>query len=128
MIVLNINERGIGIMNREGMLEAVLLELGLPHHIKGYAFTKQSVLMIAKDKSYRDNLCKGLYVDVAKECNTEPNRVERALRHAIEKVFSNTDIEVLKKYFGNSIDTRKNRVSNKHFLITLADYILGCEL
>ena len=115
-------------MNREGFLEKVLSEVGVPHHIKGYTFIKQSVLMIAEDKSYRDNLCKGLYVAVAKECNTEPNRVERATRHAIEKAFSNTDIEVLKKYFGNTIDTRKNRVSNKHFLITLADYILGCEL
>lgn len=115
-------------MNREGLLEAVLSELGVPHHISGYTFIKQSLMMIMSDKSYRNNICKHLYVDVAKACDTLPNRVERTTRHAIGKVFSNIDVEVAKKYFGNSIDICKGKVSNKHFLITLADYILGCEL
>ena len=115
-------------MNRERLLEAVLTEFGVPHHILGYTFIKQSLTMIMNDKSYRNDICKHLYVDVAKACNTLPSRVERATRHAIGKVFLNIDMDVVKKYFGNSIDIRKGKVSNKHFLITLADYILDCEL
>lgn len=112
-------------MAREGKIKEVLLELGVPHHIKGYTFIKQSLIMIGDDTSYRYDICRHLYLDVANVYDTTPSRVERAIRHAIEKVFANTDIDVIKKYFGNSIEVHKGKVSNKHFLITLADYILG---
>jgi two-component system response regulator (stage 0 sporulation protein A) len=112
-------------MNREEIIEKVLLELGVPHHLKGYTYIKQSLTMIADDKDYRESIVKHLYHDVAKQNNDVPSRVERSIRHAIEKIFKNTDIDVFKKYFGNTIDVRKGKVSNKHFLITIADYILN---
>lgn len=109
----------------EEKVSKVLFELGVPHHIKGYAYIKQAVLKILEDESFRENITKWLYPDVAKVYYTTSSRVERAIRHAIEKVFKNTNFEVLDKYFGNSIDVCKEKVSNKQFLITIADYILG---
>lgn len=112
-------------MNREEKLEKVLLEFGIPHHITGYTFIKQALTMIADDKTYRKNICTRLYVDIAKANDATPNSVERGIRHALEKAFENpSTAEAFVKYFGNSIDARKDLVSNKHFLVTLADYIL----
>lgn len=112
-------------MNREEKLEKVLLEFGIPHHIKGYTFIKQGLIMIMNDKSYRKNVYSRLYGDIAMNNDTTPSGVERGIRHALEKAFENpSTAEAFAKYFGNSIDTRKGIVSNKHFLVTLADYIL----
>ena len=113
-------------MGTKEKIKVVLNELGVPHHLKGYTFIKQAVTMLAEDKSYRNGIVNRLYVDVATECgDTTPSRIERAIRHAVEWVFKNTDVDVIEKYFGNSVDIRKGKVSNKHFLITLADYVLG---
>lgn len=113
-------------MNREEKLEKVMLEFGIPHHIAGYTYIKQALTMIADDNSYRKNICKRLYVDIAKANDTSTTSVERGIRHAIERAYENpATVEVFAKYFGNSLDTTKVLVSNKHFLITLADYILG---
>ena len=109
----------------EERIKEALSELGVPHHLKGYTFIKQSLIMIGNDNSYRNGICNRLYVDVAIICDSTPGRIERVIRQAIEWVFSNTDNDVIKKYFGNSVKTRKGKVSNKHFLITLADYMLG---
>lgn len=115
-------------MNREEKIEKVLLELGVPHHFKGYEFIKQSIVMITKDKSYKDGITKKLYPDLASVNGTKANRVERAIRHAIDRAFQNTDAEILTKYFGNSIAVLKGKATNKQFLITLADYILNNQI
>lgn len=112
-------------MNREEKLEKVLLEFGIPHHINGYAYIKQALTMIVADASYRGGICKRLYVDIAQANNTTPTSVEKGIRHAIERAYDNdATAEAFAKYFGNTLNTRKDLVSNKHFLITLADYIL----
>lgn len=111
-------------MFREEKVEKALLELGVPHHIKGYKYIKESILMIVDDITYSEGITKDLYPAVADIYDATPSRVERAIRHAIQKTFINAKKDVIEKYFGNSIDVNRGTITNKHFLVTIADHVL----
>lgn len=64
-----------------------------------------------------------VYPTVGLRYNTRGNNVERAIRTAIEYVFSNTDMEVLYGYFGNSVNRQRGKATNGHFIVTLAERV-----
>lgn len=98
----------------------ILNNIGIPSHLKGYNYMADAITIAANDPTKLDAITKVLYPEVAKDFGTTPSRVERAMRHSIEVVFSNTDLQVLYKYFGNSISTMKGKVTNSQFVATLS--------
>ena len=67
-------------------------------------------------------ITKVLYPHVAKEFESKPLRVERAIRHSIEKVFNNHDTSLL-ELMGESIDPYKGKPTNGEFILFVADRI-----
>lgn len=86
-------------MNR-AKIEDVLLKMGVPAGIKGFAYIADAVEYI--DEHGTDiSVTKWLYPDIAKMRNTTASRVERAIRHAFEVARScKGDYEVVEKYIG----------------------------
>ena len=62
----------------------ILHQIGVPAHIKGYHYLRDSILMAVEDPEIINAVTKQLYPSVAKRYNTTSSRVERAIRHAIE--------------------------------------------
>ena len=62
----------------------VIHEIGVPAHIKGYQYLRDSIIMSVNDMDILNSITKQLYPTIAKMHNTTPSRVERAIRHAIE--------------------------------------------
>lgn len=52
-----------------------------------------------------------------------PSCVERAIRHAIELAWRKNNIEIVEKYFGNTISESKGKPTNSEFVSTVTDYI-----
>lgn len=102
---------------------AVLKDLGMPAHLKGFAGTCACINTVLEHPDYMDNLVRDVYGTAAEQLGSSAGRVERAIRHAISYVFENTDMEVLERYFGHTIGTRTGKVTNKCFIATIADYI-----
>lgn len=99
-------------------------ELGVPAHVLGYEYSAAGIQYILDHKGEHPAMTKELYPKVAETFSTTAARYERAVRHAIEIVFDRTcNLGVINKYFSNSINPEKGKVTNSHFLYTIANYI-----
>lgn len=101
----------------------ILKDLGVPAHLKGFAGIRECVNAVLEHPEYVDNFVKEVYGTAAAKLGSTAPRIERAARHAIDFVFQNTEIEVLEKYFGHTICARSGKVTNKCFIVTIADHI-----
>ena len=89
---------------REGDLENrvtnLLHEIGIPAHIKGYHYLRDSIIMAVQDMDVLNAITKVLYPTVAKRYQTTSSRVERAIRHAIEVAWNRGKLDTLDELFG----------------------------
>ena len=53
--------------------------------------------------------------------NTSIQRVERAIRHAIEISWDRGDIDLMEEIFGHSVDIDRAKPTNSEFIVTIAD-------
>lgn len=98
-------------------------EIGVPAHIKGYQYLRESIMMAVEDNSMLSSITKILYPTIAKKFDTTPSRVERAIRHAIEVAWSRGRMETLDALFGYTINTGKGKPTNSEFIALIADRI-----
>lgn len=101
----------------------ILKELGVPAHIRGYEYLRYSIIYGLKHSEALYSVTKMLYPAVAKEFQTTPSKVERAIRHAIEVAWDRGNADVIEQYFGYTINPEKGKPTNSEFIAMLADYI-----
>lgn len=105
----------------EGMVTAIIHEIGVPAHIKGYQYLREAIILTVENMDVINAVTKVLYPEVAKCFGTTPSRVERAIRHAIEVAWDRGDIETLQKYFGYTVNSAKGKPTNSEFIAMIAD-------
>ena len=99
----------------------VLHELGVPSHIKGYSYIRESIMEIFYNPDMVGGITKELYPKIAQEFNTTVSRVERAIRHAIEVSWNRGNWDLMQEIFGYSVDIDKAKPTNSEFIVTVAD-------
>ncbi len=99
----------------------LLHELGIPSHIKGYQYIRSAILMVYDNPSFIGGITKELYPDLSIKFNTSIQRVERAIRHAIEVSWLRGDIDLMEEIFGHSVDIDRAKPTNSEFIVTIAD-------
>jgi two-component system response regulator (stage 0 sporulation protein A) len=99
----------------------ILHEIGVPAHIKGYNYLRDSILMSIDKPDIINAVTKQLYPSVAKKYETTSSRVERAIRHAIEVAWDRGDVDVLNSYFGYTIHTSRGKPTNSEFIAMISD-------
>jgi len=104
-------------------ITAIIKEIGVPAHIKGYSFLREGIHMVYKDVDLLGSVTKILYPDIAKKYNTTPSRVERAIRHAIEVAWNRGNYEVISSMFGYTVHHLKSKPTNSEFIAMIADKI-----
>ena len=113
--------------NRHKPLEVVVTELmhemGIPAHIKGYQYLRDAILRALSDESLANNVTKELYPKVAEKYNTTSDRVERAIRHAIELAWVRGNVDLMTEYFGYTINLQKGKPTNAEFIAMVSDRI-----
>lgn len=95
--------------------------VGITANVKGYYYLRDAILLVHNDFDLMSRLTTGLYATVAKKYNSTPQRVERAMRHAIETAWNRGDIRVLEDFFGYTIHDTKGKPTNGEFIAMLAD-------
>ncbi|MCI8869041.1 MAG: sporulation transcription factor Spo0A [Lawsonibacter sp.] len=105
----------------ESMVTAIIHDVGVPAHIKGYQYLREAILIAVADMDVINAVTKVLYPEVAKRFNTTASRVERAIRHAIEVAWDRGDLETLQKYFGYTVSNVKGKPTNSEFIAMIAD-------
>ena len=107
----------------EAEVTAILHEVGVPAHIKGYQYVREAIIIVVQNMDAINAVTKVLYPEVAKRFNTTPSRVERAIRHAIEVAWDRGDLETLQSYFGYTVNSAKGKPTNSEFIAMIADRI-----
>ena len=107
----------------EEMVTAIIHEVGVPAHIKGYQYVREAIMITVEDMEVINSVTKVLYPEVAKRYHTTPSRVERAIRHAIEVAWDRGDIETLQRFFGYTVSNIKGQPTNSEFIAMISDRI-----
>lgn len=107
----------------ETILRQILLELGAPDHLLGHSYVVQAVLLVLHDRMYINNITFGLYPQLAARFDTTASRVERAIRHLVEVTWDRGDLDVLMRYFGNTVSPEKGKPTNGEFIARLSNVV-----
>ncbi len=107
--------------NLEAKVTNILHEIGVPAHIRGYHYMRESIMIAVEDMDVLNYITKELYPTIATKCNTTPSRVERAIRHAIEVAWSRGTLEAKDNVFGYIISSTKGKPTNSEFIAIIAD-------
>lgn len=105
----------------EIIISDIMRQIGVPAHIKGYQYLRESIALSIKDPDLMHAVTKVLYPTVAKNNKTTASRVERAIRHAIEVAWDRGDVDVLSSYFGYTIQNSRGKPTNSEFIAMISD-------
>lgn len=105
----------------ESRVTAIIHEVGVPAHIKGYQYVREAIMIAVEDMDVINAVTKVLYPEVAKRFGTTPSRVERAIRHAIEVAWDRERFGDPAKYFGYTVNSAKGKPTNSEFIAMIAD-------
>lgn len=128
--IITLLKKGTAKTNRDGYFDPfgielkvteILHEIGVPAHIKGYNYLRDSIIMSIENPDIINAVTKQLYPGVAKRYETTSSRVERAIRHAIEVAWDRGDVEILNSYFGYTIHNGRGKPTNSEFIAMIAD-------
>lgn len=117
----NMNKNNMA--NLEADVTNVIHEIGVPAHIKGYQYLRDAIMMSVNDTDVLNSITKVLYPTIAKQHNTTPSRVERAIRHAIEVAWSRGKMDTIDELFGYTVSYGKGKPTNSEFVALIADKI-----
>jgi len=112
-------------LTKQGDLEVeitnIIHEVGVPAHIKGYQYLRDAIMMAVENMDILNAVTKELYPAIAKQNDTTPSRVERAIRHAIEVAWNRGKIETIDALFGYTIQNDKGKPTNSEFIAIISD-------
>ena len=101
----------------------LLHTLGVPSQIKGYQYLREGILMLYQSTGLIGGITKEVYPEIAKKYRTTPSRVERSIRHMIEKTWNQGSIEEIDHIFGSTVAPEKGKPTNSEFMAGICEYI-----
>lgn len=100
---------------------AMIQELGVPAHLKGYRYLREAILLVIDQAELLGSITKGLYPRIARLYSSTPSRVERSIRHAIELAWTRGNQEALRELFGQAKLRDRGKPTNSEFIAMVAD-------
>lgn len=110
-------------MSKEQYVTRVMLEMGIPAHLKGYHYLRKAILLSEEDMEVVTSVTKLLYPEIAKTYHTTDQKVERAIRNAIEVSWIRGNMDAMEELFGYSADSGKGRPTNSEYIARIADKV-----
>ena len=107
----------------EVIITNMIHEIGVPAHIKGYQYLRDSILLAVEDMDILNSITKQLYPTIAEKHHTTPSRVERAIRHAIEVAWGRGKMDTINRLFGYTVHAEKGKPTNSEFIALITDKI-----
>lgn len=116
-------ERAIDENYVEKQISSILNGTGIFPNLKGYRYLKCALLYGYKDSEMLEGVTKVLYPRIARENKTTSDRVERAIRHAIESAWGKCRDNELYEKMGFSAFGNKRRPTNSEYIFTAIEYL-----
>lgn len=110
-------------METKRQVTELMLELGMPAHLRGYHYLREAILLSMEDMELVGSVTKLLYPVIAKTFQTTNIKVERAIRSVVEIGWERGNEELFEKIFGYSRMCGKTRPTNSEFILGVADFV-----
>lgn len=107
----------------ERYITRIMLDIGVPAHLKGYHYLREAIMISGKNMETVSSVTKLLYPEIAKRFRTTEQKVERAIRNAIEVSWGRGNMETFEELFGYSADSGKTRPTNSEYIARIADKV-----
>ncbi len=107
----------------ERYITSIMLDIGVPAHLKGYHYLRDAILLSGRDMEVVSSVTKLLYPTVARHFKTTDQKVERAIRNAIEVSWIRGNDETFEELFGYSAASGKTRPTNSEYIARIADKV-----
>ncbi len=107
----------------ERYITKIMLEVGVPAHLKGYHYLREAIMISGKDMETVSSVTKLLYPEIAKRHKTTDQKVERAIRNAIEVSWGRGNMDTFEELFGYSAQEGRNRPTNSEYIARIADKV-----
>lgn len=104
-------------------IRELLEQLGLARKEKGFERLSYAIAVTAQEFERAGSVTKLLYPDLAKHFQTTPEKIERSLRHLIEKSWERGEKTRFEELFGYHRDNSEIRPTNSEYIAILADWI-----
>lgn len=108
----------------EEKISNIFISLGIPAHINGFHFLREAVKIAMGNFNMVCGITKELYPQVAARFDTNPYKVERGIRHAIEIAWNKGKITNINSIFGMSVFDANEKPTNGELIALLADKML----
>lgn len=108
----------------EEKISRIFINVGIPAHIKGYAFLREGVKMAVEEPEIINSITKELYPRIGEAYKTTASKVERAIRHAIEVAWNKGRVESINAILGVRAYVGNERPTNGEFIALIADKML----
>ncbi|MNP14809.1 Stage 0 sporulation protein A [compost metagenome] len=106
-------------ISTEHRVNELMLKCNVPNHIKGYKYLLSAITLGIENPEILGAITKGVYQSVATKHDTTPSKVERAIRHAIEKTFINNN-----EFFREILHCERIvKPTNSSFISTLVNHL-----
>ena len=107
----------------EKYITEIMLDVGVPAHLKGYHYLRDAILLSGRDMEVVTSVTKPLYPTIARRFRTTDQKVERAIRNAIEVSWSRGNVDTFEKMFGYSALSGRTRPTNSEYIARIADKV-----
>ncbi len=103
----------------DAQIASVLTKLGLSPHRKGYVYLCQAVALYLEHGPAPVSITKDIYPPLAKRHDTASFNIERAMRHAIERIWLTGGQGLFSELTHSDLNERP---TNSQFIALLAEY------
>jgi len=100
-----------------------LKKIGVPANLSGYYYLRYAIQLCYDDFLNIRAITKRLYPSIANHFATTSNRVERAMRFAIEVSFNRCSPDLIEEIFGYTVSEKKGKPTTSEFIATIVDCI-----
>ena len=112
--------------NVEKSIRNLLKELGISSNLKGYKYVVDAINMyIDNEGSFDAGITKSVYPELAKKYHSTPSRIERNIRHTVEKCWSCGSYDKIQEIFGYTVPSNKYKPANSCFIAEVSEYIMS---
>lgn len=101
----------------------LMRDVGIPPHMTGYQYIREAIIQTVNNSRVFTSITKVLYPSVAKKFDSTPQKVERAIRNAIESAWVRGNPDSVDSLFGYKVNYDRGKPTNSEFIAMMADKI-----
>jgi two-component system, response regulator, stage 0 sporulation protein A len=101
----------------------LIRDVGIPPHLIGYQYIREAIIQSVNSTKGFGLITKVLYPSVAAKFGTSAQKVERAIRNAIESAWARGNPDTVDSLFGYTINYNKGKPTNSEFIAMMSDRI-----